>query len=98
MAPTGRLAALPPEATQAPSASVTGAPLLSAALAAQVALVAATRPTLAQTRLPVTTEPGALTAGRPLNVGVMSETVATAATVSVAVSQTVALGAGAQTW
>ena len=88
MAPTGRLAALPLEAVQTPTVTGTAAPVLSAAVAVQVALVAAAGPALVQTMLPATAEPGALTGGRPLKAGVMSA--AAPVTVSVAVSQVAA--------
>ena len=96
MAPAGRLAALPLDAVHTPTVTGTLAPLLSTAVAVHVALAAADGPALVQTMLPPTALPGALMPGRPVNTGLMSADAAV--TVSVAVSQVVLFGAGAQTW
>jgi hypothetical protein len=70
VAPTGRLAAVPLEATHSPG--VTVAPLLPVVV--QVALVAAAGPALVHTMLPVTVAPGAAVVGKPVMTGLMSET------------------------
>ena len=79
VAPTGKLAAVPAEATQVPV--VTVAPLLPVVV--QVAVVALAGPALVHTIVPVTLAPGAATAGRPESTGLMSELTGVAVTVKV---------------
>ena len=81
VAPTGRLAAEPALAVQAPV-------LTPAPLATQVALVAAAGPLLVQTMLPVTVLPGAATAGAVMAL-TMSALVSDTTIVTIAVSQAV---------
>ena len=71
VAPTGKEAAVPLLATQAPT--VTVAPAGVPAVAVQVALVAAVVvETLVQTKLPVRLAPGAAVAGKPVICTLMS--------------------------
>ena len=64
---------------------------------AQVACSAASGPALVQVSVPVTTVPGAAVGGTPMIATDRSAEVVDGVTVSVAVSQDVAFGAGAQT-
>jgi hypothetical protein len=93
VAPTGKAAAVPLLATQAPT--VTVAPAIGV-VAVQVALVAVAPATaLVQTKLPVNVAPGAAVAGKPVMALVMSAAAPTTM-VAVAVSHAAGVIAGAQ--
>ena len=89
VAPTGKLAAVPALATQAPVLTPTP-------LATQVALVATAGPLLVHTMLPVTVLPGAATAGTVMAL-TMSALVSETTIVTIAVSHAVGT-ACAQIW